>query len=56
VIRHRYEQFARGERPRALGADGRFDRRIQAELLLDGIAALGPAAASSTKPYASRQE
>jgi hypothetical protein len=40
AIRHRYEQFARGEFPRALGADGRFDRRVQAEKLMrlmDGI-------------------
>jgi hypothetical protein len=38
VIRQRYEQFARGERPRAVGADGRFDRKAQATLLLDRIA------------------
>lgn len=50
VIRHRYEQFARGERPRALAAGGSFDRRIQAELLLDRIAALAPGVASSAKP------
>jgi hypothetical protein len=38
VIRQRYEQFARGERPSAVGADGRFDRKAQATLLLDRIA------------------
>jgi glycosyltransferase involved in cell wall biosynthesis len=39
VIRHRYQQFARGERPRAVGADGRFDRSVQANVLLHRIAA-----------------
>lgn len=40
AIRHRYQQFSRGEIPRAAGWDGRFDRRVQAEKLmrlLDGI-------------------
>ncbi len=40
VIGQRYQQFARGERPRAVGADGRFDRKAQATLLLDRIAAV----------------
>lgn len=40
AIRRRYEQFCRGESPRAAGGDGRFDRRLQAEKLMrlvDGI-------------------
>ncbi len=37
VIRCRYEQWRRGERPVAAGSDGRFDRRVQAEILLDAI-------------------
>lgn len=40
AIRHRYEQFSRGELPRAAAGDGRFDRRVQAEKLMqliDGI-------------------
>ena len=40
AIRRRYDQFARGDRPRAVSGDGRFDRRIQAEKLMrliDGI-------------------
>jgi hypothetical protein len=43
VIRSRYEQFRHGERPVAVARDGRFDRRIQAELLLDRISEIaGP--------------
>jgi hypothetical protein len=38
VIRRRYEQYATGERPVAVGRDGRFDRRVQADYLLDRIA------------------
>jgi hypothetical protein len=37
VIRARYEQFRRTGRPTPLNADGRFDRRPQAMLLLDAI-------------------
>jgi hypothetical protein len=37
VIRGRYEQFARGERPAPVGRDGRFARRTQAELLFARI-------------------
>jgi hypothetical protein len=37
IIRRRYEQFTRGERPEPIGRDGRFDRRTQAALLLDRI-------------------
>jgi hypothetical protein len=37
IIRRRYEQFARGERPEPVGRGGLFDRRIQAALLLDRI-------------------
>ena len=37
VIGERFEQYHRGERPRAIGRDGRFDRRIQADALLDRI-------------------
>ena len=34
VIERRYLQFVAGERPTAIGGDGRFDRRRQAETLL----------------------
>jgi len=40
AIRRRYGQFTRGDLPHALGGDGRFDRRVQAEKLMrliDGI-------------------
>jgi hypothetical protein len=37
VIGGRLEQYRRGERPRAVGADGRFDRRIQADVLLGRV-------------------
>jgi hypothetical protein len=40
VVRTRYEQFVRGERPLAVGRDGRFDRRVQAKILLDAIDAI----------------
>jgi glycosyltransferase involved in cell wall biosynthesis len=37
VIGERYEQYKRGERPRALATGGRFDRRLQAEALSNRI-------------------
>ena len=37
AIRRRFEQFRRGERPRALNADGSFSRARQAELLLNAL-------------------
>ena len=37
AIRRRFEQHRRGERPRAINFDGRFDRRVQATVLLDRI-------------------
>jgi hypothetical protein len=44
VIKERYTQFRAGVRPRAINADGRFDRGAQAKLLfdaLDGVASRG---------------
>jgi hypothetical protein len=44
VIEQRYLQHARGERPVAVGRDGRFDREHQARLLLEHLTAIvGPA-------------
>jgi glycosyltransferase involved in cell wall biosynthesis len=40
VIERRYTQHARGERPVAIGQDGRFDRAHQARLLLDYVGAI----------------
>ena len=37
ALRRRYEQFRRGETPTAAGGDGRFDRRLQSERLMDLI-------------------
>jgi hypothetical protein len=37
VLRRRYEQFARGERPARLSHEMRFSRRYQAERLMDAI-------------------
>ena len=37
VIERRYLEFAAGRRPQAVGRDGRFDRRRQAELLSDHL-------------------
>jgi hypothetical protein len=37
VIRRRFEAYRRGERPRALNADGRFDRARQADILFDAL-------------------
>jgi hypothetical protein len=37
AIETRYQQFVAGERPRAINADGRFSRRVQAERLLGAI-------------------
>ena len=39
ILRQRYEQFASGIRPQAIGRDGRFDRRLQAKKMLDLIIA-----------------
>jgi hypothetical protein len=39
VLRRRYEQFARGERPQRLARDQRFSRRHQAGRLMDALAA-----------------
>jgi hypothetical protein len=39
VLLDRYRQWARGERPRPVNADGRFSRRRQADLLFDAIEA-----------------
>ena len=35
ALRRRYDQFQRGEIPEAAGRDGRFDRRVQSERLMD---------------------
>jgi hypothetical protein len=40
AIRGRYLAFATGERPQAANQDGRFDRRIQADRLLDRLAVI----------------
>ena len=40
VIERRYLQFAAGERPTAIGSDGRFDRRRQAEILLEHLSTI----------------
>jgi glycosyltransferase involved in cell wall biosynthesis len=40
VLRRRYLQFSRGERPTRLSRDRRFSRRYQAGRLMDGIAQL----------------
>lgn len=47
VLATRYRQWARGERPAPVNADGRFSRRRQAELLFDALEARtgAPAAA-----------
>lgn len=37
AIETRYQQFVAGERPRAINADGRFSRHVQAERLLNAI-------------------
>src|SRR5262249_37479606 len=37
AIERRYLEFAGGQRPRAVGRDGRFDRKRQAELLSDHL-------------------
>jgi hypothetical protein len=53
VIRRRYEEWAAGVRPVAVGADGRFSRRTQAARLFDAIdAALGAAQRPETLPTA----
>ena len=40
AIERRYKSFVLGQRPTAVGEDGRFDRRRQAELLLDQLDAI----------------
>ncbi len=58
VLTMRYRQFARGETPRAIGADGRFDRRVQAQRLMTLITRLverrepTPAGASPGRTWA----
>jgi glycosyltransferase involved in cell wall biosynthesis len=37
VLRRHYREFSEGVRPRAVGADGRFSRRRQGELMLDHL-------------------
>jgi len=37
AIETRYKEFVVGDRPRAINADGRFSRRLQAERLLNAI-------------------
>ncbi len=39
VLRQRYDQFVRGERPLPIGRDGRFSRTLQAKKMLDLIIA-----------------
>jgi hypothetical protein len=54
VLRKRYEQFASGVRPKAIGRDGRFDRSVQAKKLIGLITAyreaMEPAIAISETP------
>ena len=40
VLRRRYEQFASGQMPAPVRADGRFDRVVQSQKLLDHLTAL----------------
>jgi hypothetical protein len=40
IIERRYQEHARGERPHAAGRDGRFDRKHQAQVLLDHLEAI----------------
>ncbi len=40
VIERRYLEFVAGKRPTAVGGDGRFDRRRQAEVLLDHLSSV----------------
>jgi hypothetical protein len=40
VLRHRYLQFVRGERPSRIVSDDRLSRRAQARRLFDAIEAL----------------
>lgn len=37
ALRKRFEQFVRGELPKPVGRDGRFDRRVQSEKLMNLI-------------------
>ena len=37
VIERHYLEFVAGRRPQAIGRDGRFDRRRQAEILSDHL-------------------
>ena len=39
ILRRRYEQFVSGVMPRAIGRDGRFDRRLQSKKMLELIVA-----------------
>lgn len=50
VIRNRYEEYARGMRPKPIGSDGKFHRRHQAARLLDEIDARLPRASDGSTP------
>ena len=52
VIERRYRQFVAGVRPTAINRDGRFDRRRQANLLLDRIAEISAAQSTARDPAA----
>ena len=55
VIERRYTQHARGERPVAIGHDGRFDRAHQARLLLEYVGAIvGQSTADKSAPIESQ--
>jgi hypothetical protein len=54
IIEARYRQHTRGERPIAVGRDGRFDRRYQAQILLDHLEAIVGATRSSGAPSRAR--
>jgi hypothetical protein len=47
AIESRYRQHARGEQPAAVGHDGRFNRAIQAKILLDQLNSIVPEARES---------
>ncbi len=62
VLRRRYAQFVKGERPLPIGRDGRFDRSLQAKKMLDLIVArcapeMAPVGVSAppTQPSSIRQ-
>jgi hypothetical protein len=47
VVRTRYLQFARGERPTRVATNGRFSRRAQAQVLFDALEACVASAATT---------